>query len=100
MTALALIVYIFIIAPISIAWSGYALSILWGWFFVPAFGAPSLSVPGAIGVALVVSYMTAQIKTSNKDECGAHEEILREVVIALFRPAMALLFGWIVTKFM
>lgn len=30
------------------AWQGYVLSVLWGWFFVPTFGVPALSVPSSV----------------------------------------------------
>lgn len=39
--------------------SGYVLSVLWGWFIVPTFGLPLLTIPVAIGVMLVVAYLEA-----------------------------------------
>jgi hypothetical protein len=39
---------------------GYALSVLWGWFMVPTLGLPHLSVAQAIGIAIVVSFLTYQ----------------------------------------
>lgn len=79
-------------------WSGYALSVLWSWFIVPKFNLPALDIPTAIGIALVVDYMTKQ-SYSGLAKSEDHS-IRRTAIEALFRPAFALLFGWIVTKFM
>ena len=38
---------------------GYVLSILWGWFIVPQFGLPALSLASAVGVSLVTGYMSS-----------------------------------------
>ena len=35
------------LTPVSVIWNGYVLSILWGWFFVPALGLPPLSIPAS-----------------------------------------------------
>jgi len=40
---------------------GFVLSQLWAWFVVPALGAPSLSIGEAIGITLVVSFLTSSI---------------------------------------
>jgi hypothetical protein len=34
-------------------WNGFVLSIMWGWFVVPL-GLPTITVPNAIGLALIV----------------------------------------------
>ncbi len=41
-------------------WSGYVLTILWHWFVVPTFQLPELTIFPAIGIAMVVSYLTYQ----------------------------------------
>lgn len=48
MMALTMAMAMLGVAAAGVMWSGFALSILWGWFFVPALGAPALSVPNAI----------------------------------------------------
>ena len=42
----------FLITLISIA-QGFVLATLWGWFVVPLFHLPELSIPFAIGITLV-----------------------------------------------
>jgi hypothetical protein len=75
------------------AWQGYVLSVLWGWFFVPTFGVPALSVPAAFGVALVVRFLTHQ---HNDDERAS---TVKMTAMAL-NPAVALCFGWVVKQWM
>jgi hypothetical protein len=42
--------------------SGWVLVYLWGWFVVPGFHRPALRISEAIGLAIVVSYLTYQIQ--------------------------------------
>ena len=46
------------IMVVSCLLRGWVLSILWRWFMVPTLGLPALSVPQAIGIALVVGMLT------------------------------------------
>ena len=82
--------------------NGYVLTVLWDWFMVPTFGLPHLSLAPAIGMALVVSYLTHQsIPSSEKED---KEDIGLTIAKAVFRsvayPALVLLFGGIVHSFM
>ncbi len=89
------------ILALSAMWRGYVLSILWGWFIVPFFGAPAISVPVAIGVSLLVAMLTNH-KTGNeaeKEEAAA-ARFASAIVFAFIGPAIYLLLGWIVTKFL
>lgn len=81
-------------------WSGYALSTLWQWFAVPTFGLPALTVPAAIGVGLIVSYLTYQADLDKDDKNDPAERLVKHVVWMAVRPAFALLGGWIVTFWM
>lgn len=80
-------------------WSGYALSILWGWFIVPAFSLPSLSVVYAIGLAMVVSFLT-QRADLKKDDREYGEILLVGTIYSLLKPATALGLGYVLTLFM
>jgi hypothetical protein len=88
-----------ILAFLSALWSGYALSVLWGWFMVPAFSLPPLSIGYAIGVAMVVSYLTQTIKLNNGDT-DWKKALVDGVAVAAVRPAISLLLGWVVTLFL
>jgi hypothetical protein len=92
---------VLMLLPLYIAfaamWEGYALSVLWGWFVVPMFGLPALSIPFAMGLALVVGLLTSH-RLGN--EATDDSKQWRMVWVAVMRPAMVLLIGWIVTKFL
>lgn len=91
------LVYLFVLIPIAVIWSGFVLSILWDWFLVPTLGAPHLSIPTAIGLALVVSYMTHQ-KEPERDKPSHEQEAISTLVYSLMKPAVALLIGYIVSR--
>ncbi len=86
----------------SSIFNGYALSILWGWFMVPVFHLPQLSLVPAIGISMVVGYLTQQSPEAKKknDEVSTGMIILNGVLWAVFKPSFALLFGSIVHSFM
>lgn len=77
--------------------SGFVLSILWGWFAVPAFGLPALTIPLAMGIMLVVSYMTKQADFNNQDREDYQK---RMNVVSIVKPLGALAVGWVVKFFM
>lgn len=76
-------------------WTGLALSVLWGWFIVPVFGLPVLSIAQAYGIALVVACVAS--KSSPEKEQGGFGAVLGN---AFIRPpvvaAFVLLVGYIV----
>ena len=98
LAVLGIIVGFFAFAFVSACWSGYVLSILWGWFMVPVFHLPTLSIPTAIGIALVIGYLTKQdMSNLKKEEDRKWYSVLFE---AFMRPAVSLLVGWIVKQFL
>jgi hypothetical protein len=86
---------------IGVTLSGFVLSILWSWFISPSFNVDDISVPVAIGISMIVSYMTYQDDSkSDTNKSKEYSEILTEYAgKSLGRPLFALLFGWIVTLF-
>lgn len=52
----------------SVTFSGYTLSVLWGWFIVPMFGLPALAIPAALGVMLIATYLTKGVPTKAEQE--------------------------------
>ena len=99
MTVLIVLVYLCVLFPLGVMWSGYALSKLWVWFLVPALGVPALSIPAAIGLALVVSYMTHQPTRDDPDKDATEKAIEGAISLAL-KPAVALGFGWVIARWM
>jgi hypothetical protein len=95
-TAAALLKFLLtlLMLPVGVVLNGYALSVRWGWFIVPIFGMPSLSIVTAAGLALVVSYLTHQLHEKNNDGLSF------TIVVTLIKPAFGLFFGWILTLFL
>ena len=65
---LGVIGMIFGLTALAAVLNGWVLSIIWKWFFVPTLHLPSLSIPQAIGIALVVSFLTKQDIDCKKEE--------------------------------
>lgn len=78
---------------LAAAWEGFALSVLWGWFIVPL-GAPKITVPLAIGLALVVGMLAHQ---HAKDDDREWSDLLAHAIV---KPPLFLLMGWIVRGFL
>lgn len=93
MTALFVVVMAVVAIAFAAIWNGFVLSVLWGWFMVPTFSLPHLGVAPAIGVALVIGYLTHQRK-SDKEEWGD------ALAYAALSPLIALGIGWIVKQWM
>lgn len=77
---------------------GFVLTYLWLWFMVPL-GPSKLKIPHAIGIAMLVSYLTkysVQTGPGNPTKEAAIEAIMTAILAAL----MTLLFGYIVHSFM
>lgn len=63
MGALALLVAY----PLLALYRGFALTFLWGWFIVPAFGLAPLGLIYAVGLSIVASFLT-NANTPKRDE--------------------------------
>jgi len=90
LTVLAFVVGITAVAAV---WGGIVLKVLWGWIVVPTFEMAELSLPAAIGVGLVVSFLTHQyVPTKDED--------LPEILVhELLYPLIALVMGFVVHLF-
>lgn len=77
--------------------SGCVLSVLWAWFAVPAFGLPALTIPLAMGIMLVVSYMTKQADFNNQDR---EDYQMRINVVQIVKPLAALAVGYVIKMFL
>lgn len=101
MAAIILSLLIIPLLVLSSVWRGYVLTILWVWFVVPVFHLPALGIVTAIGISLVVSFLTHQHRPENPaDTRGAGEKFGESIVFALLWPAMTLLIGWAVHLFL
>ena len=84
------------IVAVAAIWGGFIASILWGWFAVPVFGLPPLSIPAAIGLGLVAScFVRSSVGRSDDDQPAA-----RLIAKILLRPALMLCLGWVAKQFL
>lgn len=99
MKIIGLITVFVVTAVLSVLWNGYALSVLWRWFVVPVFGVPALSVSYAIGISIVMGYLTHQYQSTASDGKTWQKQFSDSLAYCLAKPAISLLFGWVVTLF-
>jgi hypothetical protein len=88
---------VLLIAGSAIA-EGYVISVLWGWFVVPVFHLPTLTIPYALGFGSLAALLTNH-KTGKEAEKEETEWWSGPLMHMLLKPWMALLFGWIVKSF-
>jgi hypothetical protein len=80
--------------------NGWVLSILWGWFFVPTLGLPDITIVQAIGIALVVGYLTYQDIDTMPEDKSWQEKLGEAMILSIIRSGIVLFFGWILHFFM
>lgn len=95
MVALLALLGVTALLVFSSMWRGYVFSILWGWFIVPVFHLPMLGIATAIGVAMVVSFLTHQLRKEETDNT-AYGEVFG---LVFFYPLVFLGIGWVVHQF-
>lgn len=93
-----------IVDLIALLFGGWVLSLLWGWFLVPVFHLPVLTVLQAIGVTLVVSLLTHRYSfnefagTSSQE--GMDESTMSAILMNNFGyPTIVLSLGWLIHLF-
>lgn len=100
MVAIAIFVAVLCVAAVSMALRGYVLTVLWAWFVIPAFGLPALALAPAIGLTMIVSFLTHQSDAVKEPEGDATKCISKAFAYALVLPALVLCTGWVVKQFM
>jgi hypothetical protein len=81
--------------------NGWVLSVMWAWFIVPTFNAPTLSIPMAIGISMVVGLLTYQNSKNDKEE-ESYEwaRIIGSLLVIVFgKPLLVLFLAWVVYQF-
>lgn len=83
-----------LLSSVYAIWQGWVLSILWGWFAVPIFHLPRISVSAAIGIALIFGVLTHQQHTTPKNQTAG--EKTASALTPFIAGAVALLIGRLV----
>jgi len=88
-----------IITGILSIWEGFVLMKLWGWFIVPTFGLPVLTIPVAIGMVMIVTFLAHQMRTDSED-IDPIQHAIRLFSYGFVNAGVILLIGYIVTFFL
>lgn len=93
------IAYVAIICA-GIAVNGFVFTVLWGWFIVPVFAVPVVTVTQAIGVSVFVAFVRNK-RFSEPDDKRAFSPEWWAFVISesLFRPVWVLIISVVVYFF-
>lgn len=95
---------LFIAAIFGLAmYSGFAISLLWGWLIMPTFPVAAISVVQGIGLSVFAGYFLrhAAIKELEKnDEESVAEKVVNSVGKSFFTITGIIGVGWIVSLFM
>jgi membrane protein CcdC involved in cytochrome C biogenesis len=86
-----------LLLPLVWALHGFVLVKLWLWFIVPIFHLPVLSLVPAIGVGMVMSFLTHQTSDCKEIEEDPEKRVIKSMVTAFTRPLLTLLFAWLLT---
>jgi hypothetical protein len=68
----------------------FVLGKLWGWFVLPVFRVPLPSLTPSLGLLLIVNFaVSRQLTVKDEESIGA------KWILAILRPSIALLLGWL-----
>jgi hypothetical protein len=94
-TILLLIFLVIIIIPLSTLINGFAVMKLWNWFIPSIFELRHIGLVQAMGLALVVRYLTYVVRHEH-DERDTDEKLMSSIIGAVVVPAIGLALGWII----
>lgn len=98
------VVLAIVVDGIGSLWSGFVLMQLWGWFIVPVFKLPALTLASAIGVMILSQFFLKLSLHKSSYECEDWEQFLvylNDILSVYFVvPMVSLLMGWVVKYFM
>lgn len=80
--------------------NGWALTILWGWFIRPTFHLPTLNLAPAIGLSIVIGFLTRRYDSSEQKKQTTSQKWVEPLAYAMASPLLSLGIGWIVHLFM
>lgn len=72
-----------------------AISTLWGWFVVPIFGLPQLSLAAAYGLHLLVFIFSPNKELGQSNSFRSWAEAVNYFLIQSFYPVFTLAIGWL-----
>lgn len=80
-----------LLIPLMTAYYAWALQIVWNWYMPKVLGLPPLSFGGAVGIAIVVRFLTIPSSEFNTQAKGATGYL----VGAALAPIFVVFFAWL-----
>lgn len=99
MKAMGYIFVTIIVLTYAAVINGWALAKLWSWFIVTTFGVAPVSIPAAIGLAMIVEYV-AKPSTKTDPDKAYWEVLLEGFIYQTIKPLIALIIGVIVKQWL
>jgi hypothetical protein len=90
------VVAIIAMLPIAAIMYGWAFSVLWGWFFVPLFNLPEVSVFAGIGIAMTVRLLLPSNYDPKKYEGKDFADVLGDLIGLAVGMIITVLMGAVV----
>jgi len=95
---------ILFLGAVVIVWGGFVLQILWSWFVSSPWDIRQITLTEAVGIDLIISFLTQQFNWGNWDESVELSDNLTKtevrIIHMIIQPALFLFVGWVVTFFM
>lgn len=77
---------------------GWALSVLWGWFVVPTFNLPQLSVPVAIGLTMTARLLMPTSYAQGDTKANSPSDFFGIMLGSLAVIPTMVGFGWVIKQ--
>lgn len=81
-------------------WRGYVISLLWAWFVVATFHVPALSVPAAIGIAIIAGVLVPTYSPNESESKGFAAALASATAKMFLAPLIVLVVARIVRFWM
>jgi len=98
MKAIGWITVTFIGLFVTSLYRGFVLSLCWVWFVVP-FGAPAISIAHAMGISLVVGFLTSQSGKKPDPDDEFAEVLMRGLVQSTLFTTIVWPIAWAISWF-
>lgn len=79
---------------------GWALVKLWGWFVYPYFDVPMITIPVAIGIALIVGMLAVKSDRIDSSKKQSTEDVIGGLIGNALSPLFVVFVGWVVTHWL
>jgi hypothetical protein len=90
------ILLVFVFSPII---NGFVFLKYWSWFIVPVFHVQSLNLVISISLVLFINFLKMNKTPENEDNVDIWSYLCKSIYYTILLAAIALIFGFILSKF-